>query len=72
METKGSSASHHFTLPFAERTEEVARLRELHAPREHALILGPEGVGKTALVSHLNEELPLLVCPQSERLGAID
>lgn len=71
METKSSSASHNFTLPFAERTEETARLRQVHAQRERALILGPEGAGKTALVSHLKEELPLLVCPQSERLGAI-
>jgi len=58
-------------LPFVGRKNEIAQLRRLHARRRHALIIGPEGVGKTALIKHLHEILPLLVCAQSETLGEI-
>ncbi len=57
--------------PFVCRKKEVLRLQRLHAQRKHALILGPAGVGKTALVNHLKEKLDLLVCPQSEHFGSI-
>jgi predicted ATPase len=58
-------------LPFACRKKEVSRLQRLHAQRKHALVLGPAGVGKTALVNHLKEKLGLLICPQSEHFGSI-
>ena len=53
------------------REKETARLRQLHADRKHVLILGPAGVGKSALVAHLRPQLPLLLCPHSEHLGEI-
>lgn len=58
-------------LPFVGRGRETARLKQLHAQRKHVLILGPAGVGKSALVGHLCEQLPLLLCPRSEHLGGI-
>jgi predicted ATPase len=58
-------------LPFVGRAKEIALLQRLHAQRKHALILGPAGVGKSALVAHLAETLPLLLCPQSETLRDI-
>jgi hypothetical protein len=56
-------------LPFVGRRKEAARLDRLHAQRQHALILGPAGVGKTALIHHAASRLPLLICPQSARLS---
>jgi hypothetical protein len=58
-------------LPFVGRAKEIRQLLRLHAERKHALILGPAGVGKTALANHLKEKLDLLVCPQSEHFGPI-
>jgi AAA ATPase domain len=59
------------SLPFVGREKEIAQLRRLHAQRKHALILGPAGVGKSALVAHLREWQPLILCLQSETLGGI-
>ncbi len=58
-------------FPFVGREKELARLRELHRERRHVLILGADGVGKSALVAHAKQMLPLLVCPRSERLSEI-
>jgi shikimate kinase len=60
-----------FALPFVGRRKEAAQLQQLHAQRRHILILGPEGIGKSALVAHLRASLRLLVCPASERLREI-
>jgi AAA ATPase domain len=59
------------TLPFIGRQREIERLRRLHSQGNPVLILGPPGVGKSALVSHLRELLGLRVCPNSERLSDI-
>lgn len=58
-------------LPFVGREKERARLQRLHAQCQHALILGPPGVGKTALIAHLQSQCDFLLCPQSDRLAAI-
>lgn len=58
-------------LPFVGRAKETERLRQLHTRRKHVLILGPEGIGKSALVARLRESLGLRVCPASERLSEI-
>jgi shikimate kinase len=60
-----------FALSFIGRREEVAQLQRLHAQRKHVLIVGAEGVGKSALVARLRESLNLRVCPGSERLSEI-
>jgi hypothetical protein len=57
--------------PFVGRAEEIARLRKLHAQRKHVLLVGAEGIGKTALVEHLQLSLPLLLCSRSGSFQAI-
>ncbi len=58
-------------LPFIGRRKEAAQLQRLHAQRKHTLILGPAGVGKTALIGQAVGQLPLLICPHSVRLSEI-
>jgi putative ribosome biogenesis GTPase RsgA len=41
------------TLPFVGREKEMARLRQLHQQRRLVLLLGAEGMGKSALVEQL-------------------
>jgi len=49
----------------------MARLRQLHQQRRLVLLLGAEGMGKSALVEQLREPLALHVCPASEHLSEI-
>jgi hypothetical protein len=58
-------------LPFVGRRKEAAQLQRLHAQREHVLILGPEGVGKSALIENIRGKLPLVLCAPSETLSGI-
>jgi len=60
-----------YVFPFVGRQKEMARLCELHAQRRHVLILGPAGVGKSALVGELRKRLSLLVSARSAHLGEI-
>jgi hypothetical protein len=57
-------------LPFVGRIKEADELRRLHALCSHAVILGPAGIGKTALVAEVQNALDLVVCPHSEHLSA--
>ncbi|MGO8927107.1 MAG: AAA family ATPase [Limisphaerales bacterium] len=58
-------------FPFVGRSRELTRLCELAAQRSHVLLLGPAGVGKSALVGQLRQQLSLLVSAKSAHLGAI-
>lgn len=58
-------------LPFVGRTKEIALLQRLHAQGKHVVIVGAEGIGKSALVAHLRKSLHLRICPASERLSEI-
>lgn len=58
-------------LPFVGRRVECVQLERLHAQRKHVLIVGPAGVGKTALITWMGGRLPFLVCPHSVRLSDI-
>jgi len=71
MQTEAVSKRPTGALPFVGRTKEIVQLKQLHAQRRHILILGPAGVGKSALLAHLCRQLPLLWCPHSEHLGEI-
>jgi len=59
------------SLPFVGRRKEAVQLQRLHAQHKHALILGPAGVGKTALICEAARRLPLLICSYSVRLSDI-
>jgi hypothetical protein len=57
--------------PFSGRRTELDQLRSLHARGKHVLIIGPGGVGKTALLQHVGRYAPLLICEQSSSLRPI-
>jgi energy-coupling factor transporter ATP-binding protein EcfA2 len=71
MSATSSIETRKLPLPFVGRSTEAGQLLRLHAQRKHVLILGPEGVGKSALIRHLASQLPLLICPESVRLADI-
>jgi len=71
MQATASTNDVRLTISFVGRGREIARLRQLHKQRRHVLILGPAGVGKSALVARLRESLNLRVCQASERLSEI-
>jgi predicted ATPase len=58
-------------FPFIGREKPMAWLRQFYKKRSHVLILGPEGIGKSALVEQVRRTLGLWVCPHSEHLGEI-
>jgi len=66
-----SPAHHGLQLPFVGRQSEIAQLQQLYAERKHVLIVGPAGVGKTALVQRVAAGIPLLICENSARLSEI-
>ena len=59
------------SLPFVGREKEMSRLRQLQQQRRPVLLLGAEGVGKSALVEQWRKPLGLHVCPASEHLSEI-
>lgn len=59
------------SLPFVGREKEMSRLRQLHGQGRLVLLLGAEGLGKSALVEQLRESLGLHVCPASVHLSEI-
>ncbi len=58
-------------FPFVGRIKEIALLQRLHAQGKHVLIIGAEGIGKSALIAQLRASLGLRLCPASERLSEI-
>ncbi len=69
MQTTTPIRTAQVAIPFVGRESEIARLRHLHAQRRHVLLLGPAGVGKSALIQQLARHLPLLISPKSTRLA---
>lgn len=58
-------------FPFVGREKQMAWLGQFHKKRDHVLILGPEGIGKSALVKQVCKPLNLWICRHSEHLGEI-
>ncbi|MBI2926699.1 MAG: AAA family ATPase [Verrucomicrobia bacterium] len=58
-------------LPFVGRKKEIEQLTRLHAQGKHVLIVGPPGVGKSALVAHLHDSLRFVLSERSATLGGI-
>lgn len=56
---------------FVGREREIEQLRRSYAERRHVLIIGPAGVGKTALIRHAQQYCPLLLCEETSSLRRI-
>lgn len=59
------------SLAFYGRQEVIETLRLLYHQRKHVLIVGSEGIGKTALLRQLNQSCPMLLCEESSSLRRI-
>jgi predicted ATPase len=53
------------------RQKEVEQLRRSCAERRQILLVGPAGVGKTALIRHAQQYCPLLLCEETSSLRRI-
>jgi hypothetical protein len=59
------------SFAFFGREKKIEQLRRLHALRKHALIVGPAGIGKTALLRQIRQQAPLLICEDTSSLRRI-
>src|SRR5439155_2476922 len=53
------------------RGKEIDQLLSLYASRKHVLIVGPAGIGKTALLRQARRHCPLLLCEETSSLRRI-
>jgi len=58
-------------LSFAGRNSELEQLRTLYLQGRHVLIVGPPGIGKTALLNEFRTRALLLVCKGTSKLTSI-
>jgi hypothetical protein len=59
------------SFAFFGREREIDQLRGLHAQRKHVLIVGPAGIGKTALLRQVERYCPILICEATSSLRRI-
>jgi hypothetical protein len=59
------------SFAFFGREREIDELRTLYALRKHVLVVGPAGIGKTALVRQIRQRCPVLVCEETSSLRRI-
>jgi hypothetical protein len=59
------------SLAFFGRQELLEKLYLFYAQRKHILFVGPEGVGKTALLRQASQRCPVLLCEDSSSLARI-
>ena len=59
------------SFAFFGRAIEIEQLRSLYALRKHVLIVGPAGIGKTALLRQIRQQFPLLICEDTSSLRRI-
>jgi hypothetical protein len=59
------------SLAFTGREKEIERLRALYAERKHVVIVGPAGIGKTALLRQIQQHCPMLLCEETSSLRRI-
>lgn len=59
------------SLAFTGREKEIGLLRTLYAERKHVIIVGPAGIGKTALLQQVRQSCPLLLCEETASLRRI-
>jgi len=56
---------------FFGREREIDELRTLYALRKHLIIVGPAGIGKTALLQQVRQHCPVLICEETSSLRRI-
>ena len=56
---------------FVGRKKEIEQLRRSYAARLHVLIVGPAGIGKTALFREMRHYFPFLLCEETSSLRRI-
>jgi ABC-type phosphate/phosphonate transport system ATPase subunit len=59
------------SFAFFGRKREIDELLTPHALGRHVLIVGPAGIGKTALLRHVRQYCPLLLCEETSSLRRI-
>ena len=59
------------SLTFFGRQELIENLCVLYAQRRHVVIVGAEGIGKTALLRQVNQRCPMILCEESSSLRRI-
>ncbi len=59
------------SFAFFGREKEVDQLRSLYALRKHVLLVGPAGIGKTALLRQVRQHCPLLVSEETSSLRRV-
>jgi hypothetical protein len=59
------------SFAFFGRDKVIQQLRSWHALRKPVLIVGPGGIGKTALLRQIRQYCPLLVCEETSSLRRI-
>lgn len=59
------------SLVFAGRQRELTKLNSLYAQRKHVLLIGPPGIGKSALLQQVRLHSPLLLCEETSKLSRI-
>jgi predicted ATPase len=56
---------------FVGRSKEIERLREAYRERRHVLLVGSAGIGKTALLRQMQNQLRLVFCEETSSLRRI-
>jgi hypothetical protein len=59
------------SFAFFGRENEIERLRSHHALQENVLLIGPAGIGKTALLRQIQRQCPLLISEETSSLRRI-
>jgi hypothetical protein len=59
------------SFAFFGREREIGELRTLYTLRKHVVIVGPGGIGKTALLKQIRQHCPVLVCDETSSLRRI-
>lgn len=67
----GPGLSMNKSLAFFGRQALLENLFVLYAQRKHVLVVGIEGIGKTALLRQVNHSCPMLVCVKTSSLRRI-